>query len=373
MRRSIALLLTLILFGLMAGAQEKHQSLATWVRTIDTGEDLPVIAAWAPDGTRLAYGTKVEVSRRKITVKDDREVYSYPSEVWITDFERDPRRILKGQRFRNRRGIIPSFTVTHLAWAPDGEKLAVELTDRQGESATFLLTPKGKRVKVGERGLNLLDGYGAGWLGDSESVGVLHEVLNPRLLHRLSLLRVTAGRHLSPFRDKTFAAVAWMPRSHKAVLVERDRDFADLPRLLVGDLDKSTTELIEELQEGYLGGLQASPDETQVSYFVGQEKLAVRAAEPESSVEHWPIPLGRYAWAGRSNTLLFVEPEDIGSRRGWLTLYNPADSSKVRVLSEQKVENFWLTPDGRQLAVLTADDWPELRIYRLRLPVSSSD
>jgi hypothetical protein len=373
MKRSFSLLLGLILLTAVAVAPEENPALATWVRTIDTGEDLPVIAAWAPGGGQLAYGTEVEVSRRKITVKDDREIYTYPSEVWVTDFEKEPKRILKGKRFRNRRGVIPSFSVTHLAWAPDGEKLAVELTDRQGESATFLLTPKGKRVKVGDGRANLLDGYGAGWLGDSESVGIMHEALNPRLLHRLSLLRVTAGRELALFREKTFAAADWMPKSHKAVLIERDRDFAEPPRLLLGDLDRGTAELIEELEDGYLGGLQATPDETIVSYFEGQEKLAVRAVNPESSVEHWPIPLGRYAWTGRSNTLLYLEPEDIGSRKGWLTLYNPADGSKVRVLSEQKVRNFWLAPDGKQLAVLTADDWPELRIYRLSLPASPSD
>jgi len=357
----------------LAGRPQENPALAIWVRTIDTGEDLPVIAAWAHDGGRLAYGTEVEVSRRKITVNDDREIYSYPSEVWITDFVKDPKRILKGKQFRNRRGLIPSFHVTHLAWAPDGEKLAVELTDRENESATFLLTADGKRVKVGDGGPNLLDGYGAGWLGDSESVGILHEAMNPRLLHRLSLLRVTAGRNLSLFREKTFAAVAWMPDAHKAALVEQDQEFADPPRLLLGDLDRGTTEVLAELGDSYLGGLAATRDETKVSYFVGQEELAVRELGTDAAVKILPIPLGRYAWIGQGDTLLYIEPDDIGSRKGWLTLYDPASKSKVRVLSELKVSNFWLASDGKQLAVLTADKWPELRIYRLPLPAATTD
>jgi hypothetical protein len=341
------------------------------VSTLDTGEDLAVIAAWSPDGRLLAYGTETEVSRRKFGVKTDTESYTYPSEVWVTDLAEKPERILKRKSFRDVEGKIPSFSVTRLSWSPDGEKLAVELTDDEGESGIFLLTPEGKSVKLGSSRRNFLDGYGAGWLGDSESLGLLIEAAKPRLLHRVSLMRVSAGRELWLFREKTFAAVAWLPRAHKAVLIERDKEFAEPPRLVLGDLEKGTVEILDDLPEGYLGGLQAAPDESKVSYFVGQERLAVRGLTKEAAVAHWPIPFSRYEWVGTRGFLLYLEPEAIGRRTGWLSLYDPAQQRSVRLLAEAPVFEFAVAPDGQRVAVLTAGEKPELRIYRLRLPPAS--
>lgn len=350
----------------LALAQTADTTPLTLLTTVETGEELPVIAAWAPDGQRLAYGTEAEMSRREISVKEDRESYTYPGEVWVTDFQKKPERVLKRKRFRDYEGGIPSFSVTRVEWAPDGSKLAVELRDPAGETATFLLTPGGKAVKIGgERG-NMVDGYQAGWLGDSESLPQLHEALKPRLLHRVSLLRVTGGRNLPLFREKTFSAAAWLPESHRAALIEQDKDFADPPRLVVGNLDNGTLEPIDELSDGYLGGLQAGPDESHVSYFVGQEKLAVRALTPKSEVSTIPVPLGRYQWLDE-NRILFVEPDDIGSRKGWLSLYDRGTDSKQRLLPETKVYDFWVTREGTKLAALTADQSPQLRIYQLNL------
>lgn len=349
---------------LLLPAQESP--LATLERTIDTGEELPVLAAWSPDNARLAYATEAEVSRHQIRVKEDRDIRTYPGEVWLTDFTDKPERILKRRRFRERGGGVPSFSITHLNWSPDGQKLAVELR-AGGETATLLLTTEGKPVKVGSGGGNILEGYDAAWLGDSESVALLYEVLQPRLLHSVGLLRVTAGRILSLFRDKTFAAVAWLPQSRQAVMVERDKEFAEPPRLVLGNLDDGTLEPLDELSEGYLGGLQATPDETRVSYFVGQQKLAVRSLAPTAEVDDYPIPFGTYRWLD-NNRLLFLEPEEIGSRKGWLTFYDRRTGEQARVLPETLLHNFWLSPDGRRLAVLTADSFPQLKIYRLTLP-----
>lgn len=372
MRRQVSLLLSLALLCVGGvSLRGEQQAVARWITTIEAGEDLPVIAAWSPDGRRLAYGTEREVSRREITPKRDTEVYSYPGEVWVTDLKGKPKRILKGKQFSNRKGKIPSFSVTRLAWSPDGQKLAVELSDAEG-SATFLFTPKGKNVKLGASRRNFLEGYGAGWLGDNESLGLLREAVNPRLLHRVSLVRVSAGRNLWLFRERTFAAVAWLPRARKAVMVERDREFAEPPRLVLGNLENGTVEVLDELREGYLGGLQVTPDETRVSYFVGQEKLAVRSLAAEAAVEYLPIPLGRYQWVGRSATLLFLEPEEPGRRKGWLTLYNPVQESKLRLLPEVQAYDFWVGPEGGRVAVLIAGDSPELRVYRLEIPSLSA-
>jgi hypothetical protein len=43
----------------------------------------------------------------------------------------------------------------------------------------------------------------------------------------------------------------------------------------------------------------------------------------------------------------------------------------VRLLAEVPVFEFAVAPDGQRLAVLTAGEKPELRVYRLTLPPPS--
>jgi hypothetical protein len=353
----------LLLWAGLAAGQAQPPALEV-VTTLETGDDLAVLAAWSPDGRRLAYATEKEVRERKPPSLDDRETYRYPGEVWLTDFAGKPRRIFKHERFRDWTGNVPSYYVTGLAWSPDGAKMAVEVTEEAGESAVFLITAGGKAVRIGSNRENFYPGYGAAWLSDSESLGYLGEASQPRLLHRVYLLRVTAGRALELFRGKTFAAVAWLPAARQAILVEQDSDYADPPQLMLGDLEKGTLERLDPLAEGYLGWLAATPDETKVSYFIGQNKLTVRSLAAEGKVEHWPIPLGRYRWL-TSGALLYLEPEERGQRTGWLTLYDRASDTKTRLLPEVTLYDFWVSPDGTRVAVLTAGPAPELRIYKL--------
>jgi len=331
--------------------------------TIDTGEDLAVVAAWSSDGRQLAYGTEKEVRLPKHPLSVDEAPIRYPGEVWVTAPGEKPRRILKHDFFRNREGSFFSFSVERLAWAPDGEKLLIELRDERKNTLTLLLTAKGKRVELGSGPQNFLPGYGGGWLGDSQSLGLLAEAVAPRLLHRIAVVRVAAGRAVSLFEGRSFAAVAWLPRARKAVGVERDPEFMRPPRLMAGDLESGRLETLDDLKEGYLGGLQASADETRVSYFVGQEKLAVRGLGPEAEPEYWAVPFGRYAWAGEK--VFFLEAKEVGGRTGWLTLYDPTDNSRRRVLAEELLLDFWPSPDGRRVAVLTAGLKPQLKVYRV--------
>ena len=364
MRRVVAVSALLLLAGLQAGnAQGPALELVT---TLETGDDLAVLAAWSPDGQRLAYGTEKQVKERKPPTLDDRETYRYPGEVWLTNFTDKPKHLFRHERFRDWLGNVPSYYVTRLDWSPDGLKLAVEVTDETGESTVFLITAEGKAVRIGSSRANTYPGYGADWLGDSESVVLLNEASKPRLLHNVYLLRVTAGRDLGLFRGKTFAAAAWLPKAHKAALVEQDRKYADPPQLVLGDLEKGTVEPLDPLEDGYLGGLAATPDESKVSYFVGQNKLAVRGLAAADPVEQWPIPLGRYQWLD-SKSLLFLEPEERGGRTGWLTIYDRTSDAKTRLLPETVLHDFWVSPEGARLAVLTAGPTPHLRIYKLPL------
>lgn len=362
MSRAVVAAALLILAGLQAGeAQAPALELLT---SLETGDDLPVLTAWSPDGQRLAYGTEKQVRERKPPTLDDRETYRYPGEVWLTDFIAKPRRLFKHERFRDWVGNVPSYYVTRLDWAPDGSKLAVEVTGEGGESVVFLITSEGKAVRIGSGRGNFFPGYDAGWLGDSESLAILDEASKPRLLHRIFLLRVTAGRDLELFRGKTFAAAAWLPATGRAVLVEQDRKYADPPRLALGDLEKGTLATLDPLEDGFLGRLAVTPDQSKLSYFVGQNKLAVRGLGPDAKAEHWPVPLGPYQWLD-SGAVLYLEPEERGRRTGWLTLYDRSSDTRSRLLPETLLYDFWVSPDGSRVAVLTAGPTPHLRVYKL--------
>jgi hypothetical protein len=334
-------------------------------------DELLITAAFSPDNSRLAYGTERRVQRRSVAADDDR-MYFYPGEVWVTDFVEKPRRILKHDFLRSQEGGFLSFSVERVAWSPDGSKLLIEVSDERKNTATFFFTADGKRVRIGEKGPNFSPGYGGEWLADNQSVGLLSEVVGPRLLHRIHLLRATAGRALPLFGSSVFAAVAWLPRSSRVAAIERDKEFSTPPRLVLGNLDDGTLEDLGVVRD-YAGGLRALPDERHVSYFIGNDQLAVRALAPPSAglaagaqVEVLPIPLGRYEWAG-ANTIVFLEPRAPGDRAGRLILFDRASGQKRELLGDEEnlVQDFWLSHDGRQLAVLTAGDSPLLKIYRL--------
>lgn len=325
-------------------------------------DELLITAAWSPDGLRLAYGTERRVQRRAVTADED-AMYFYPGEVWVTDFAGKPKRILKYDFLRSQEGGFLSFSVERVAWAPDGSKLLIEISDERKNTATFFFSAEGKRVRLGKDGPNFAPGYGAAWLADSESVGLLTEEASPRLLHRIHLLRATAGRALPLFGSKVFAAVAWLPLSQRVAAIERDKEFSHPPRLVLGNLETGTLEELADVPD-YAGGLRALPDERRVSYFIGNDKLAVRALAAGSQPDVLPIPLGRYEWAG-PNAVLFIESAAAGERAGRLVLYDRSTGQKRELLEDELVQDFWVSPDGRQLAVLTAGDSPLLKVYRL--------
>ncbi|MBI2957069.1 MAG: hypothetical protein HYY26_07150 [Acidobacteria bacterium] len=359
--RRVALLGALLAASLTATPQPT----APVVIATASPNEIPVVAAWAPDGQRLAYGTEKRVERRGYGIRTDEEpLYLYPGEVWVTAPGGKAKRVLKHDFLRSREGGFFSFAVERVAWSPDGRKLLVEITDERKNTATFLITEEGKRVSVGSGGVNFVPGYGGMWLGDNESVALLEEAMGPRLLHRVLLLRVVAGRALPMFPGRTFAAVTWLPGAQKAVGVEQKAELAGTPRLVVGSLDTGAVEELSALGEGYLGGLRATPDEKKISYFVGQEQLAVRGLEAGAAIEYWPVPFGRYEWVGPRLAVAYIEPEELGRRRGWLTLYDHAQQKRERML-EELIQDFWVSPDGAQVAVLTSGLHPTLKVYPL--------
>lgn len=62
--------------------------------------------------------------------------------------------------------------------------------------------------------------------------------------------------------------------------------------------------------------------------------------------------------------MLYLEPEERGQRTGWLTLYDRSSDTRSRLLPETLLYDFWVSPDGSRVAVLTAGPTPHLRVYK---------
>ena len=325
--------------------------------TVTTGDDIPLVAAWSPDGQRLAYATDKEVKER-----GERH---YRGEVWVTDLAGKQKRIVKEDFLRGFEAGA-TFRIEALAWAPDGTRLAVEVLDAKKKPGVFLFTDQGQEVELGSSDTNGFAGYGAAWLGDNQTLGALAETAEPRVLQKIFLVRVAGGLTIPLFAGRVFSAVAWLAGQPRAVVVEQDPEYSRPPQLMLADLEKATLEPLGELAS-YLGGLGATPDEASVSYFTGSETLLVRPLGGAGKSQSLPIPFGRTVWMGTTGAVLFLEPEAPGERRGWLTRYDPAAKTKTRLL-EEPIQNFWVAPDARHVAVLTAEVEAKLKIFRLPLP-----
>ena len=331
------------------------------IATFDAGEDLPVLAAWAPDGRRLAYGTERELKSRRARPGDDSPRY-YPGEVWLADLDRlnkKPKRLLD---YREVRAL--EYRIETLSWSPDGNSLAAEMTHKRLGTATFFFTAKGSLVKIGGRSRrNFVFGYGGGWVDEGQSYGLLEEAFPPRVLHSVKLLRVVGGRVLGRFPNDRFAAVVWLPSRGQMAAVRRDADFEDDPELVVGTLADGTLETLGAIPD-YQGRLATVPGEQHVSYFIGADELAVRPLSLDAIHTSLPVPMGKYKWSPAGDAVYYLEPDEPGENTGRLRRVDRESKEDRQVLVET-LWDFWVSPDGTHVAVLTAGKDPVLKVYRL--------
>lgn len=333
------------------------------IKIIDTKKDLPQLAAWAPDGIHLAYGTERELLSRAARRGVEDAPRAYPAEVWLwrlDEPDKKPKRLLD---YREVRAL--NYRIDRLSWSPDGKLLAAEMTHRRLGTATFFFNQKGKKARLGgHKRFNFVMGYGGGWMGDSLNYGLLVEAEKPRLLHQVELLRVEGGRVLERFRHDFFTAVAWLPNRKKIAGIKRDRDFEEPPLLVLGDLDKSTLEELGEVDD-YQGRLAALPDEKHISYFTAYDTLTVRSIESGEITATLPAPMGAYQWSPAGDAVYYLEPEEIGDTTGRLTRVDLESGEKTEILGAV-LHDFWFSPDASHVAVLTARGTQKLKIYRLR-------
>lgn len=350
MRRLRFVLLISLLALVVARGQAREPELLLTI-----GDEEVITAAWAPDSTRIAYALYREIEVREKKYRRD--------ELWVADLTGKKKRLVEPDEIWPPRAP-GGYSMNAISWSPDGTKLAVEATSTEGESVFFLFDQRGKRLRIGE-GAPFAPGYFAAWLGDSESVAYLSEALKPRLLFAVELVRPRAGTGRGLFEGRFFSAAAWQPRGMKAALIERDREFQQLPRLLIGDLSNGEVLSTVELKDGFVGGLRFTSDGQRVAYFVKQRELEVRNVADPSQSQRVRLPLSPYEFTPDGSAIFYLEPERAAARRGRLTRLEVSSAKSERVLGERMLDNFWISADGKLLATIEGELRPVLKVYRL--------
>ena len=350
MRRLPFVLLICLPVLVAAGGQAREPELLFTI-----ADEEAITAAWAPDSTRIAYALYREIQVREKKYRRD--------ELWVADLAGKKKRLIEpGELWPPR--APGGYSINGISWSPDGTKLAVEATSSEGETVFFLFDERGKRVRIGE-GAPFAPGYFAAWLGDNESVAYLTEALKPRLLFAVDLVRPRAGTGRRLFEGRFFSAAAWQPHGMKAALVERDREFQQPPRLLIGDLSNGEVLSTVELKDGFAGGLRFASDGHRVAYFVKQRELEVRAVADPSQSQRVRLPLSRYEFSPDGSALFYLEPERPATRSGRLTRLEVSSGNSERLLGERVLDNFSISADGKFLATIEGELRPVLKVYRL--------
>jgi hypothetical protein len=284
------------------------------------------------------------------------------------------------------RGTGPfSYTVRALRWAPDGNKLAVELGtseminddgDTREGVMTLLLDDAGREIQI-EGGDSTIPGASnAAWMADGATVVFLtgeqsdqkppsDAVPSPKVL-AANLVKPSAGGKGSPFAGHLFSAVVWDPNRSAGVAIEHLANAGNMagPAPLVAlDPMRSVLRALATL-EGYAGGLTVSPSGKKVAYWVNNEQLEVRDMDAPGRAARVRIALGTVAW-GANEARVVVKRGPL-RRSGDLVLVTLPSLNNIAAGSAPKVtevvaqsilhglefRGFDTAPDGRSLAVV---------------------
>jgi hypothetical protein len=338
---TIILLVTLTLTPSATRAQTKP--------TLTVDDDIPVFSI-APDG-RVVYAVRHLFKFQHYDLQRD--------DIWILDPGGHKSRILNGQK-----QIKPlerfSYAVQSFAWAPDSRRFiaqmaTTEVTDAEGSikwgETADLMDSGGQEISVaGANTFGIPDAYQATWLADGATVAYLTEIIKPKALFAINLVRPAVGGAAAPIlAPHTFSAVAWDARRNAAVAIERNANLGG-PFLLVWlDLVKQTRRQLAIL-DGFAGQLTISPSGDRVAYFRDGDTLEVRSVVAPDKAAQIRVSLGRYEWDPREQRILIKRGSE--HRSGDLLWISIPAGETAPALHGLAFREFHISPSGDSLGVL---------------------
>jgi len=314
--------------------------------------------AIAPDN-RIAYAVPRMKRMKKLIIERD--------EIWIASPKGGQKQIVDVNKFMP---VPPpsSYMVDSLAWSPDGQRIAVNMTTQKpasvdepasGGKSVALLDDKGGEIKVQGLSTRFIENAShATWLADGATV----VYTTPTRPYQIFRVNPAQGGPKALFEGSTFVAVAWDAERNQAFAVAENLSVHGHQSLMQLDLAHETVKEIAHV-DAYQGELIVSPSGKKIAYFSDGDVLQVIELADPSRPVHRPAGVGEIGWGpDEKRVLLKRGPDDQSSDLVWVGIY---DGSFVPALHGLSYHAFGIAPDGEAIAV-TEPGKNILKMYQLR-------
>lgn len=334
-----------------------------------------------PDNSIVYAVTHIKGVKRLVIERDDVFVASGPGKT---------RKILDANTFMP---MPPpeGFKVDSLAWSPDGQKIAMNLSLQQpppgwdaknqkkkgdlgdededenapplqgvmGGRVLGLLDAEGHEIKVANSKTRFIEGAVDGtWLADGKSVVYLTG--GPPY----SIMRVNPadGQATQLFARHTFEMVVWDAKKNRAFAVSQDLSITGHLAIVELGLLHESIRPIADIQN-YQGGLSLSPSGNKIGYFEDGDTIDVLDTQHPARPVRVRAGFGRFGWSRDERKVLLQRGTDGRSNiLLWVGLY---DGSFNSILHDLQFHDFEIAPDGRTIAV-TIPGKRVLKVYPLQ-------
>ena len=334
----------------------------------------------APDNSIVYAVTHIKGVKRLVIERDDVFVASGPGKI---------RKLLEANQFMP---MPPpeGFRVDSLAWSPDGQKIAMNMTlqlpppgwddknkkkkgdlgedenDNEpplagvgGGRVLVLLDADGHEIKVVNSKTRFIEGAVDGtWLADGKSVVYLTG--GPPY----SIVRVnpTDGKIAELFAGHTFQTVVWDAKHNRAFAISDSLSLTGRLSIVQLDLLQERISVVSDIQT-YQGGLSLSPSGDKIAYFEDGDNIDVVDTRHRGDVIRVRAGFGRFGWSRDERRILLKRgPDDKSNILLWVGLYDGTFSS---ILHDLQFHDFKIAPDAETIAV-TIPGKRVLKVYDLR-------
>jgi hypothetical protein len=334
----------------------------------------------APDNSIVYAVTHIKGVKRLVIERDDLFVASGPGKI---------RKILEANQFMP---MPPpeGFRVDSLAWSPDGQKIAMNMTlqlpppgwddknrkkkgdlgDDENDNAPplagvgggrvlVLLDQDGHEIKVANSKTRFIEGAVDGtWLADGKSVAYLTG--GPPY----SIMRVSPedGKTTELFAGHTFQTVVWDAKHNRAFAISNSLSVTGRLSIVQLDLLRERISVVSDIQT-YQGGLSLSPSGNKIGYFEDGDNIDVVDTQRRGDLIRVRAGFGRFGWSRDERKILLKRgPDERSNILLWVGLY---DGSFASILHDLQFHDFEIAPDGQTIAV-TIPGKRVLKVYSLQ-------
>jgi hypothetical protein len=335
----------------------------------------------APDNSIVYAVSHIKGVKRLVIEHDD---------IWVSSGPGKSRKIVEADKFMP---IPPpqGFRVDSLAWSPDSQRIAMNMTlqlpppgwdDKNnkkkgdlgdsnddnlpplagigGGRALALLGADGHEIKVAGSKTRFIEGaFDGTWLADGASV----VYLTGGPPYTITRVRPSDGQSTVLFGGHTFNMVIWDAKRNRAFAVGDNLSLHGHLTLVQLDLLHETVTEITEI-DNYQSSLSLSPSGTKIGYFEDGDTIdVIDLLHPSDKPVLVRAGFGRFGWSrDEKRVLLKRGPDDRSNILLWVGLY---DDSFASILHDLQFRDFQIAPDGQTIAV-TIPGKRVLKVYALQ-------